>query len=63
VTQAAYAAILRLAPNPICDPTGEVIGVSVFASDITERRQAEEVLRESEKEFRAMADTTLWPYT
>ena len=36
----------EVAHNPICDPTGKVIGVSVFASDITERRQAEKNLQE-----------------
>jgi PAS domain S-box-containing protein len=35
----------EVAHNPIYDPTGKVIGVSVFASDITERRQAEETLQ------------------
>ena len=35
----------EIAHNPICDPTGNVIGVSVFASDITESRQAEETLQ------------------
>jgi PAS domain S-box-containing protein len=36
----------EVAHNPIRDPSGKVIGVSVFASDITERRQAEETLQE-----------------
>jgi PAS domain S-box-containing protein len=40
--------------NPICDTTGEVIGVSVFVSDITERKQAEEKLAASEAELRAL---------
>jgi PAS domain S-box-containing protein len=32
--------------NPICEPGGEVIGVSVFVSDTTERKQAEQALQE-----------------
>jgi PAS domain S-box-containing protein len=36
----------EVAHNPIWGTAGEVIGVSVFASDITERKQAEETLQE-----------------
>jgi PAS domain S-box-containing protein len=44
----------EVAHNPIFDVAGEVIGVSVFASDITEHKQAEEALRESEGRFRLL---------
>lgn len=42
--------------NPIfCDT--EVVGVTVFIRDISERKRAEEQLRESEQKFRAMVET------
>lgn len=42
--------------NPIKDSQGKVSGVTVFTQDITERRMAEETIRESEERFRQLAE-------
>jgi PAS domain S-box-containing protein len=38
--------VLDISVNPVCDPDGRVVGMTVFGRDITDRKQAEERLGE-----------------
>ncbi|WAC04148.1 MAG: PAS domain S-box protein [Methanoregula sp.] len=42
--------------NPITDENGNVIGLTLFLTDITNRKRIEEALRESEEKFRGVAE-------
>ena len=44
--------------NPIYSEKEEIIGITVFALNITERRKAEEELRESEDRFRSLTQAS-----
>lgn len=43
---------------PLKDTDGNVAGLNVVVEDITERRRAEEALRESEEKFRSLAESS-----
>ncbi len=44
---------------PYCDPNGNVVGVLVFAQDITEQKRTQDALRESEERLQVMVESAL----
>jgi PAS domain S-box-containing protein len=50
---------VSLTISQVIDSVGKIIGFSQIARDITDRKRAEQVLRESEERFRLVADMLL----
>ncbi len=49
---------LEVTHSPIKNPQGEIVGVAVFARDITKRKRDEESLRQSEEKLSKIFNTT-----
>jgi len=48
----------EISHSPILNTKGEVIGVSIFSKDITERKKVEDALRDSERKYRDLVDNS-----
>lgn len=57
VTKTGKLIDVSLTIGPIKDSTGEVVGFTKIAHDITNRKRAEHAIKESEARFRLVADT------
>ena len=57
ITKTGKRIDVSLTIGPITDSTGRIVGFTKIAHDVTDRKQGEEDLKESESRFRLLADT------
>ena len=57
VTKAGKRVDVSLSISSVKDSTGRIVGFTKIAHDITERKRAEDAVKESEQRFRLIADT------
>jgi PAS domain S-box-containing protein len=57
ITKTGKRIDVSLTIGPIKDSTGRIVGFTKIAHDITDRKRAEEAVKESESRFRLVADT------
>src|SRR5215469_16821237 len=57
ITKTGKRIDVSLTIGPIKDSTGRIVGFTKIAHDVTDRKQAEQAVKESESRFRLVADT------
>jgi len=56
VDQGGNKLYVEVSTNPIRDPDGRIVQIIHASKDITERKRAEQALRESEEQYRRLVD-------